>query len=227
MTGPREPGGLPPDHPARAPYRDEGAAAEYARDRFATGTGPATDRREREILGDLLGRVGLPRGARVLDCPAGAGRLTPLLAARGWTVVAADQSPAMLAHAETGLTGAALPRRLAVADALLLPFRPDAFDLVVCHRLMHHLPTEPERRALLASLARASRRWVLLSWFDAVSLQHLRRVVRRPFRPSRRYAVPRGTLLGDAASAGLRPVALRALRPWVSELTFVLLEGSR
>jgi SAM-dependent methyltransferase len=172
----------------------------------------------------MFSRTGLGRGARVLDCPAGAGRLSGLLAARGFDVVAADQSEAMLGHAAGSLAGAGLPRRLAAADALALPFRDGSFDLVLCHRLLHHLEREEERRALLRALAAASRRWVLVSWFDAASLQHLRRALRSPFRPSRRHAATRGTLLRDAAAAGLEPVALRALRPWVSELTFALLE---
>jgi hypothetical protein len=36
--------------------------------------------------------------------------------------------------------------------------------------------------------------------------------------------VARGTLLRDAAAEGLRPAAVRALRPFVSELSFALLE---
>jgi SAM-dependent methyltransferase len=216
--------GLGPGHPARAPYRDPAAAAAYARERWTRGSGPATDRREREALAGLLERAGLPRGARVLDCPCGAGRLADLLAARGLVPVAADQSPAMLAHAAGALAGASLPRRLAAADALALPFRDGAFDLVLCHRLLHHLPAEGERRALLRSLAAATRRWAIVSWFDAVSLQHLRRALRRGRRPSGRHAIRRGVLARDAAAAGLRVVAVRALRPWVSELTLALLE---
>jgi len=217
-------GGLPPAHPARAPYRDPAAADAYARDRFARRSGPATDRREREVLAAVLARAGLRPGDRVLDCPAGAGRLSGLLGGRGLAVFSAEPSGPMRAHAAAALAAAGLPRRVAGADALALPFRDRSFDLVLCHRLAHHLEAAEERRALLRSLAAASRRWVLVSWFDAVSLQHLRRVLRRPFRPSRRHAVTRGTLLRDAAAAGLRPVALRALRPRVSELTFALLE---
>jgi SAM-dependent methyltransferase len=215
--------GLEPTHPARAAYRDPVAAEAYSR-RFERGSGPATDRREREALGLLLTRTGLARGASVLDCPAGTGRLAGLLASRGFRVTAADQSAAMLSRAAASLVAAGAPRAAAAADALALPFRPGSFDLVLCHRLLHHLETESERRALLRSLAGASRRWVLVSWFDAWTLQHARRALRRPFRPSRRHAVARGTLLRDAAAEGLRPAAVRALRPFVSELSFALLE---
>jgi len=218
-----EPRGIGPGHPARAPYREPAAAAAYAEERFRSGSGPSMDLREREALAGLAERAGLARGSLVLDCPAGAGRLSGFLAGRGWQVVAADQSEAMLGHAAGALSGAGLPRRLAAADALALPFRDGAFDLVLCHRLIHHLETEGERRALLRSLAAATRAWVLLSWFDAASLQHLRRALRRPFRPSGRHAVTRGTLVRDAAAAGLRPAAFRALRPWISEVSFVLL----
>jgi len=215
---------LPADHPGRLPYRDPATAAAYAADRFTTGSGPATDRREREALNGMLDRAGLARGALVLDCPAGAGRFAGLLASRGLSVVAADQSPEMLAHAGHALAAASLPRRLAAADATALPFLDGAFDLVLCHRLLHHLPTEGERRALLRSLAAATRRWVLVSWFDARTLQHLRRALRRPFRPSSRHAVTRAVLEGDAAAAGLRPAEIRAIRPLVSEITLALLE---
>lgn len=216
--------GLPADHPARAPYRDEGTAEAYARDRFTRGTGPETDRRERAILGELLSATALPAGALVLDCPAGAGRMSSLLAARGFRVVSADQSPAMLAHAATALRATGRGVGAAVADATALPFRGGAFDLVLCHRLIHHLPTAEERSALLRSLRAVSRRWVLMSWFDSFSLQHLRRAVRRPLRTSRRHAVRASVLEREAAQAGLRTRTVRALRPLVSELSFSLME---
>ena len=212
--------GTDPGHAGRVSYRDPAVADAYARER----AGSPMDRREREALSELLDRAALPPGARVLDCPSGAGRLADLLAARRLSVVAADQSGPMLGHAAGALSGAGLPRRLAAADALALPFRDGAFDLVLCHRLIQHLPAEAERRALLRALAAASRRWVLLSWFDAASLQHLRRALRRPFRPSGRHAVTRAVLERDAAAAGLRTAASRALRPWISEVSFVLLE---
>lgn len=218
---------IPRDHPSRSPYRDPAVAASYAEDRFTTGAGPSMDRREREALGAMLERAGLPRGARVLDCPSGAGRLADLLAARGLDVVAADQSAAMLSHALRAMAAASLPRRAAAADATALPFRDGSFDLVLCHRLLHHLPAEGERRALLLSLAAATRRFVLLSFFDAASLQHLRRVLRRPFRPSGRHALTRAAFSREAAAAGLRPLEVRALRPLVGELTLALLERAR
>ncbi len=216
--------GIPADHPSRSPYRDAGTAAAYAAERFTTGSGPAADRREREALAEMLDRAALPRGARVLDCPAGAGRFADLLAARGLSTVAADQSTEMLAHAARALSAASLPRRLAAADATALPFADRSFDLVLCHRLLHHLPEEAQRRALLRSLAAASRRWVVVSFFDARSLQHLRRAIRRPFRPSARHAVTRTVFEKDAAAAGLRTAAVRAVRPLLGELTLALLE---
>jgi SAM-dependent methyltransferase len=215
--------GLPPGHPARFSYRDDDAARAYAEDRFQRGTGPATDRRERRLLDLLLDEAGMKRGARVLDCPAGAGRLADLLARRGYAVTAADQSPEMLAHAGRSLAAAGVPPRRAVVDALSLPFGEGAFDLVLCHRLFHHLERPEQRRALLASLAAASAGPVIVSWFDSRSLQHLRRALRRRYRPSQRFAVSRAEFTADAAAAGLRPVRFRALRPLVSELTFTLL----
>jgi SAM-dependent methyltransferase len=223
MSEPPSPG-IPPDHPSRAPYRDARTADAYARERFTRGTGPSTDRRERVLLEGLLSATGLGPDALVLDCPAGAGRMEDLLAARGFRVVVADQSPAMLGHAVAALGIAGRGAGSAVADATLLPFRDGTFDLVLCHRLIHHFATMEERGALLRSLRAASRRWVLLSWFDAISLQHLRRVVRRPFRASRRHAITAATLQREASQAGLRLHATSAMRPLVSEITFSLFE---
>lgn len=196
------------------PYeRQPGYARRYRDRRFRTGSGARTDRRERAALRALLAAAGAPPGPW-LDAPAGAGRLSDELPG---PVVQLDRDPEMLLAAGPGH-----PRVCASVHAL--PFADRAFAGVLCHRLLQHIPTAAERTAILRELARTSRGVVIASFFDAASLQHLRRVLRRwTGKPrSGRAAVRRGAFLAECRAAGLEPVAVRALRRFVAEQTLVL-----
>jgi ubiquinone/menaquinone biosynthesis C-methylase UbiE len=196
------------------PYRREPGYAERYRDRrFSTGHGERTDRRERAALRALLASVPAPAGPW-LDVPAGAGRLCSLLPG---PVVQVDRDAAMLA-----LTAAPGPRVRGCASAL--PFADGAFAGVLCCRLLQHLPRPEERIAVLRELARVSRGPVVVSFFDAWSLLHLRRRLRRWLGKPRsgRGATSRSTFRREALAAGLVPVRAVALLRLVSEQTLVL-----
>ena len=66
-------------------------------------------------------------------------------------VVGSDRSPA--------LCGIARRRgfEVGVADALILPYRDNAFDVVICIALLHHLSTAANRRRVLSELLRIVR----------------------------------------------------------------------
>jgi len=196
------------------PYeREPGYATRYRERRFTSGSGDATDRRERHALRTLLAVAPATPGPW-LDAPAGTGRMSDELPG---PVVRLDRDPAMLVAA-----GAALPRVCASVHAM--PFADGAFFGVLCHRLLQHIPTADERRTILRELARCSRGIVIVSFFDARSLQHARRVVRRwtGKKHSGRSAVARSTFLAECRAAGLEPVAVAALRRFVAEQTLVL-----
>lgn len=198
------------------PYRREAGYAERYRDRrFTAGSGSRTDRRERAALRALLRLAGGPAG-RWLDAPAGAGRLSGELPG---DAVQVDRDVAMLVAAGPGR-----PRICASVHAL--PFADDTFAGGLCHRLLQHIPTAVERIDILRELRRVCRGPIVVSFFDACSLQHLRRVVRRwSGKPrSGRCAVRRQAFLAECRAAGLRPLAVRALRRFVAEQTLVLCE---
>ena len=199
------------------PYRREPGYAERYRDRrFHAGTGVATDRAERQALRELraLARSTTPDGCW-LDAPAGAGRMTAELPG---AVVQVDRDAAMLVAA-----GPERPRACASVHAL--PFADFTFAGVLCHRLLQHIPTPAERIDILRELGRVARGPIVVSFFDAHSLQHVRRTVRRWFgkKKSGRSAVPRRAFLAECAAAGLEVVAVRALRRFLAEQTLVLL----
>ncbi len=88
---------------------------------------PEQDRREVARLIELLG---LPSGARILDCPCGQGRHTHLLAEAGFDVHGLDYSDALLALARQRAKGRRL--RYTQGDMRSLPARWNRrFDAVV------------------------------------------------------------------------------------------------
>ncbi len=196
------------------PYeREPGYALRYRDRRFHGGSGAHTDRRERAALRALLAAAGHAAGPW-LDAPSGAGRMSDELPG---PVVQLDRDRAMLQAAGPG-------RARVCASAHALPFADGAFAGVLCHRLLQHIPTAVERRDILRELARVSRGVVVVSFFDACSVQHARRLLRRwTGKPrSGRSAVQRSTFLAELRAAGLRPLAVRALRRFVAEQTLVL-----
>jgi SAM-dependent methyltransferase len=196
-------------------FRGGAAAEKYAR----SLPGTATDRRERRVIARLL--AGVPAGARVLDLPCGAGRLLGFLAGLGFAATGADASPHMVARAREAHGGAPV-----VADAFRPPFRDTAFDAVVCNRLLHHLPEDAERRAVLAGLARVCRGPLVVSFFrdfgwDALVFRLRALFARR--RPRDRVPIPLAVLREDAEAVGLRVTAARGIRPFISRQYYATL----
>lgn len=103
------------------PFLDPEVAAGYQA-WYAT-TGRRALRLERKLLGRLLRRF--PDAASVLEVGCGTGEFTRWLRSRGLDATGLDSSTAMLAEAVDLAT-----QRCVQGDALALPFRDDAVDLV-------------------------------------------------------------------------------------------------
>lgn len=154
---------------------------------------------------------------RLLDCPCGAGRLTPVLLETAEHVTGADLSAAMIAQASDALRAPLASGRvdLCVASADALPFPDGAFDLVVCHRLIHHVGDAGARARILAELSRVARRAVVLSFNDATTPKMRWQLRRR--RPRRRVAWTPEALAREAAPHGLvLEPPVRRLAGWFS-----------
>lgn len=200
----------------RDKWRDAEVAKRYAGERFASTR--ARDRDPRLVAALLA--FAAPKPTSVLDVPCGTGRLFETLDAHVGKIVGLDASRDMLLHArETG-------RAVVHGDALRLPIRDGTFDAVVCCRLAHHLHRDDDLARLCAELARVSRRWVILSFWDAASLPAWRTRVglKRNEGARGRLARSRHEIARQLESAGLEPCVFRSALRFVSQQTFVLAE---
>lgn len=154
---------------------------------------------------------------RVLDVGAASGDMGRALRRRypQATVVSLDQRPLHLEEA---------PEPRVAADAFHLPFRPKAFDVVMCSLFLHQFEDEAAA-ALLAGFARLARRAVL-----AIDLE--RRAIARGFLPATSHlfgwsgitlhdgpvSVEAGWRTAELAAlalrAGLRAARVRRHDPW-------------
>src|SRR5690349_16368974 len=118
----------------RRPIYDH-AAPDYDALRYHSAEGRLFNEMEISLLRSWLP---LGAGAKVLDMPAGTGRLSHPLAESGATVVGLDVSANMLAEAarKTSHSGA---RRasFALGSGVQLPFADDTFDAVVSFKFFH------------------------------------------------------------------------------------------
>ena len=193
---------MEPDPPVPERYLEEEVAQAYRRKYAVSFARRLSNRRELSLVGRALARF--DSTGRVLDCPCGAGRLVPTLLAHADHVTAVDASPAMVAEARRALEGRFEPGQIefAVANADRLPFEDDSFDVVVCHRLLHHVPGAEDRGRILRELARVARQGIVLSFSDASTRKM--RWLRLRGRAHRRMIWHPDQLRSEAAQAGLR-----------------------
>jgi len=165
----------------RRHYQDHHVASEYSA-RLRTST---TDRvltwLEVRAVRHALDRLPGSPWTRVVDVPAGTGKLISLLASRSATYFALDISPAMMSFIELN------PVRV-VADAEHLPLRPATVEVVVCLRLLHRVPRQVFD-AVVADTMRTASAGCVISYAGAArsprAHQLLRRILRR--RPYPRH----------------------------------------
>lgn len=151
-------------------YRGE-VAANYDRDRV---TEPIWKEEQRWM--EAWARC-VPRGARLLDLPAGTGRFIEIWRARGARVHAVDISADMLAALRRRWPDGDANLIIERADGEALPFASGSFDFVVCWRLFHLLPAEVAER-VLRELARVCRGQIVLEVFNVSQEGRLRLLAR-------------------------------------------------
>jgi len=202
-----------------ARYRSAAGAAAYRGKYRRSWARRISNRRELSLVRRALRGIAGGRPKTVLDCPCGAGRLLPLLLEGAERVWAADLSAWMIREARRA-SGGGDRVVFTQGSAVRLPFATGAFDVTLCHRLIHHVPAREERAVILAELARVSRRAVVLSFADAGT----RRARRRKGR-TKCVTFTARELASEAAEQGLHLVSpVRRLGGWVSFLAVAILE---
>ncbi|MEJ2178608.1 MAG: methyltransferase domain-containing protein, partial [Gammaproteobacteria bacterium] len=99
-------------------------------------------------------------GARVLDLCCGQGNVSEGLLEAGLSVVGADFSAKMLAHARERLSDG----EFIEADAQDLPFDNEDFDSVVCSFGMMHIPDQPRALQEIRRVLKPGGQFIMTSW---------------------------------------------------------------
>lgn len=79
---------------------------------------------------ELIGRIGFPRGTKVLEAGCGTGRTACYLASLGCSVTAIDRNEKMIQKATRRARLSGFPVRIVQADAASMPFADETFDAV-------------------------------------------------------------------------------------------------
>jgi len=140
-----------PPHQRRA-YND--AAAQYDAERYESTEGRFFNDFEIEILEEWL----RPRpGLKVLELPAGTGRVAVPLAKRGATVIGGDISENMLRVAiDKKQREGASSAHFAQVNGLGLPFADETFDAVTSFKFFHLVP-DHLKRTFIEEMARVTK----------------------------------------------------------------------
>lgn len=142
--------------PARENADVESSSELYAR-RFAGPVGEWFLRLQARLTLESL--AGLPPGATVLDVGGGHAQLAPPLADAGYRVTVVGSDP--VCGARLAPLTAAGRCRFEVADLLALPYPGQAFDAVLCYRLLAH---SIDWTRLIGELCRVARHRVVVDY---------------------------------------------------------------
>lgn len=185
----------------------------YERTRWAHADQKWIDRRERAMVGEMLGKVS-KRGETVLDVPSGFGRFTTELVAQGLRPAGADLEVPMISRTRERL-GEDCWAYVRANLKGQLPFRDGSFDGAFCMRLFHHVKSEQERAAMLGELARVVRRWTLISFYSFEPIHWAQWHLRTRTAPGKGWIamIPTAQFLDEVRAAGLKPLECRAVMP--------------
>jgi len=204
-----------------AKYRNSDLARYYATKHDKTLTKRISNWRERRVMANALNM--LAPFESVIDLPTGTGRFWETLAGYDIQLLGSDRSAEMLKL--TARFDPLLKRQPLrfVSSALEIPLPDKSVDVVFCSRLFHHFPDHQAQVALLKELGQIARKGVVVSFFDAASWKHRRRLRRqaRSHKLSQRYGVTRDEITQEAHEAGLAPLGMYALLRGFAELTAV------
>lgn len=159
---------------------------------------------------------------RILDLPAGTGRLFRAFQSFGKRYFEMDISLEMLKFNRTNL--AEFKPSVAEASAFHIPLRSRTIDCVFSARLFHHVPDPNERTQYIRELCRISNGWVVMTFFHTWSIKNILRRIRRPFnRKKPKVTMTTSELREIAAQEGMTVVTTIPLSRLFSGHHFAIL----
>ena len=180
-------------------------AEAYDARRFRSLGGRLYDRLEKKAIDRLLSMAEGKAPIRgVLEMACGTGRISELLARRGYALTCGDVSREMEEVAQRRLAEQ-LNRnvRFKVLDIYAIAEPDEAFDCTCAFRLFQHL-TSDERGRALRELARVSRRFVLVNVMYTSPYYEIVRGLRKALgRYTTRYTSSKGEIEMELRFAGL------------------------
>lgn len=203
-------------------YQSKEHARFYADKRDATLLRRISNSLERRMIRTALRRVQRKSAFRsALDCASGTGRMLPVLAEFGVSVIATDTSAEMLEEGRRYHHLFSEEPEIKVGSALEIPLPDKCVDVVLCSRLLHHFPDAESRVQILREFARVAKIGVVVSFFDSASYGGWRRNRKkgRHHRDQRRYATSRSQFRQEAELAGLQLLNMNALLRFHAEVT--------
>lgn len=205
-----------PAYPARTFYTP--AKAERYQQRKAS-----KDQAEMDLVAKAFRLI--PPG-RVLDAPCGGGRVSVLLARRGYQMTSADLSEPMIEIARASLQKAGLDIPVHREDVERLSYANRSFDAVVCFRLFHHFPNREIRERAVRELCRVADQFVALSFFSPYSFTSVQRRLRvmRGGRTSHKHQTTLREVKGYFEKAGFRLVKNLARCQFIHTLHMAVFE---
>jgi ubiquinone/menaquinone biosynthesis C-methylase UbiE len=207
-------------------WQSSKVAEAYDARRFRSLGGRLYDSQEKKAIGRLLTLAAGRAPIRdVLEMASGTGRISELLANRGYALTCGDVSREMQEVAERRLAKAARENvRFKILDIYAIAEPDEAFDCVCAFRLFQHLNSDERARAL-CELARVSRRFVLVNVMYTSAYYGLVRRLRRALgRYTTRYTSSRKEIEAELRAAGLRLVRSVFTQPGFNGNLVLLLE---
>jgi len=190
--------------------------ATYLKERYGKSQS-MMNRREQRFVAEMLSMTHQPL-AEILDIPCGHGRFTPQLrAAATERLVCGDLRPK---HIQALV--AAEPdhgTRIETVQTDLferLPFKDGEFDLVFNFRFLHHVRRDNQRSHLIKELARVSRRYLIVSYYQNAALHAFqKRIWRRPGHSHDLPMVDRAAFLRCIVAHGYQVLDDRGVLPGI------------
>ena len=104
----------------------------------------------------------LPRNLSVVDIPFGTGRFVPFYDKFGYKIAGLDASADMISAARESLGALYDKCSCTVGDAMDLPYKDGAFDLVVSTRFLRDIVTFGMAKKMLAEMARVTSKYAII-----------------------------------------------------------------